>query len=566
MTVYLDFKSARCKNCYKCLKECPVKAIRIVDNQARIIKERCILCGKCTLVCPQNAKEVHSELDEVKELLRSKRIIASVAPSFISNFDVSGFSTIRNMLKQAGFFDAEETARGAAAVADEYERLLAQGKYKNLISSCCPAVNRAISLYYQDALEYLAPVESPAIVHARLLKAENPDCGIVFIGPCIAKKKECRESGLFDGVLTFEELVELFEELGLQPEDTGEAENRHWNRARVFPVSTGVIKSLRNQPSGYEYIAIDGASRCKEVLEEIDRLEGVFVELNTCQGACVNGPCSINRENSSIISNAKVRKYTAENNWGDLLPVPVKHENIDVFCKHDRISTNDRQPSEDEISRILEKTGKFSSEDELDCGACGYSSCREKAWAVANGYADIEMCLPYMRERAENLSVEIIENSPNGIVVIDSDFTVADINDKAGHLLGIDKSGEKADSIIDLTGNNPDIIAALAEKRNIKLEELLIPATGAYVEFSLNHMKNHSMMFATMKDITEDVHYNDRLDKLTEETVAAADAVIKKQMRTAQEIASLLGETTAESKIALMKLKNILLIDEEDEM
>ena len=563
MTVYLDFKSARCKNCYKCLKECPVKAIRIVNNQAKIIETRCILCGKCTLVCPQNAKEVHSELSEIKALVRAKKVIASVAPSFISNFNVPGFSAMRNALKQAGFYDAEETARGARAVADEYERLLAEGRYKNFITSCCPSVNRAISLYYQDALKYLAPVESPAMVHARILKEENPGCSIVFIGPCIAKKKECRESGLFDGVLTFEELAELFEELDIQPEDTKEAENQYWNRARVFPVSTGVIKTLKNPSADYEYIAVDGASRCREVLEEIDRLEGIFVELNTCQGACVNGPCTLNREDSSIISNARVRKYTAENSWGELLP--EKDENVSLFCEHSRINTNDRQPSEEEIRKILEETDKYGPEDELDCGACGYSSCREKAWAVANGYADVEMCLPYMRERAENLSGEIIENSPNGIVVIDSNFRVVDINDKASQLLGIEQFREKADSIIDLTGNDPDIIEALAEKRNLKLEELLIPATDSYVEFSLNHMKDHNMIFATMKDITEEVHYNEKLDKLTDETIAAADAVIKKQMRTAQEIASLLGETTAESKIALMKLKEILLIDEEDE-
>ena len=563
MTVYLDFKSARCKNCYKCLKECPVKAIRIVNNQAKIIETRCILCGKCTLVCPQNAKEVHSELSEIKALVNAKKVIASVAPSFISNFNVPGFSAMRNALKQAGFYDAEETARGARAVSDEYERLLAEGRYKNFITSCCPSVNRAISLYYQDALKYLAPVESPAVVHARILKEENPGCSIVFIGPCIAKKKECRESGLFDGVLTFEELAELFEELDIQPENTREAENQYWNRARVFPVSTGVIKTLKNPSADYEYIAVDGASRCREVLEEIDRLEGIFVELNTCQGACVNGPCTLNREDSSIISNARVRKYTAENSWGELLP--EKDENVSLFCEHSRINTNDRQPSDEEIRKILEETDKYGPEDELDCGACGYSSCREKAWAVANGYADVEMCLPYMRERAENLSGEIIENSPNGIVVIDSNFRVVDINDKASQLLGIEQFREKADSIIDLTGNDPDIIEALAEKRNLKLEELLIPATGSYVEFSLNHMKDHNMIFATMKDITEEVHYNEKLDKLTDETIAAADAVIKKQMRTAQEIASLLGETTAESKIALMKLKEILLIDEEDE-
>ena len=195
MTTYLDFKSARCKNCYKCLKECPVKAIRIVNNQAKIIETRCILCGKCTLVCPQNAKEVHSELSEIKALVRAKKVIASVAPSFISNFNVPGFSAMRNALKQVGFYDAEETARGARAVADEYERLLARGRYKNFITSCCPSVNRAISLYYQDALKYLAPVESPAVVHARILKEENPGCSIVFIGTLHCQEKRMQRVG-----------------------------------------------------------------------------------------------------------------------------------------------------------------------------------------------------------------------------------------------------------------------------------------------------------------------------------------------------------------------------------
>lgn len=563
MKAYLDFKSARCKNCYKCLKECPVKAIRIVGNQAKIIEERCILCGNCTLVCPQNAKEVHSELDEIKTLIKNHKVIASVAPSFISNFNVEGFSAVKEALIQVGFYYAEETARGARAVADEYEKLLASGKFKNFITSCCPAVNRIISLYYQDALKYLAPVDSPIIAHAKILKAENPDCKIVFIGPCIAKKKECRESGLIDAVLTFEELEELFEEMSIQIEQTKIIENEYWNSARAFPINTGVIQAIQNPSADYEYIAIDGAIRCREVLEEIDRLDGVFLELNTCQGACVNGPCGIRREKSAIISNAKVRKYKSDNNRG-VLHLDID-EDVSVYHEYKKINTSERQPSEEEIKYILEETDKFSPEDELDCGACGYSSCREKAWAVANGYAEVEMCLPYMRERAENLSGEIIANSPNGIVLIDSSFKVVDINDKARQLLGIEEFIEKEDCILELTGNDPEIIEALAEKRNFKTEELRIPATGSYVELSLNHMKDHNMIFATMKDITEEVHYNEKLDKLTDETIAAADAVIKKQMRTAQEIASLLGETTAESKIALMKLKNILLIDEEEE-
>ena len=210
MPKFLDFKEAQCKNCYKCLKECPVKAIKIENNQAKIIEDRCILCGKCTLICPQNAKKVHSEIDNVKELLKNNQVIASVAPSFISSFNLKSFSTLNEALKKIGFDFAEETARGAKVVIDEYEKLLKTKEYKNFITSCCPAINKMISTYYSDALPYLAKVDSPVIAHAKILKKENPECKIVFIGPCIAKKRECYESGIIDGVLTFEELLEFF--------------------------------------------------------------------------------------------------------------------------------------------------------------------------------------------------------------------------------------------------------------------------------------------------------------------------------------------------------------------
>ena len=277
MLKYLDFKEAKCKNCYKCLKNCPVKAIKIEENQAKVIEDRCILCGRCTLICPQNAKKVHTELDDVKNLLKNNKVIASVAPSFISSFNLKNFATINSALKKVGFEFAEETARGAELVIDEYEKLLKEKKYKNFITSCCPAVNTLISLYYPNALKYLAPVDSPVIAHAKVLKKENPDAKLVFIGPCIAKKKECRESGLIDNVLTFEELIELLKENEIDLQEIDAAEEVSWNRERFFPISRGIIKSFNDLPDGYEYIAVDGVQKCKEVLEEIENLENVFL-------------------------------------------------------------------------------------------------------------------------------------------------------------------------------------------------------------------------------------------------------------------------------------------------
>lgn len=558
MPKFLDFKEAQCKNCYKCLKECPVKAIKIENNQAKIIEDRCILCGKCTLICPQNAKKVHSEIDNVKELLKNNQVIASVAPSFISSFNLKSFSTLNEALKKIGFDFAEETARGAKVVIDEYEKLLKTKEYKNFITSCCPAINKMISTYYSDALPYLAKVDSPVIAHAKILKKENPECKIVFIGPCIAKKRECYESGIIDGVLTFEELLELLEEYNINFEEIEGKNETEWNKARFFPISRGIIKSFNELAEGYEYIAVDGVQRCKEVLEEINNLENVFLELNACQSSCVNGPCSLNKKSTAITSNAKVRKYVSENQSNAEQSVYNKETNVDIRCDYVQTKCGEKTPTEEEIKEVLAKTGKTRTEDELNCGACGYSSCREKAWAVINGYADIEMCLPYMRERAENISYEVMKNSPNGIAIIDKEFRIIDINSKAKYLLGLKNFKTKENNILEYLDENESFVIAITEKKNIYGKQIKISNTNLYVELSINYMKDHDMIFAIMKDITEKVNYDEELGKVKLETIAITDEVIKKQMRVAQEIASLLGETTAETKVALVNLKKTL--------
>ena len=558
MPKFLDFKEAQCKNCYKCLKECPVKAIKIENNQAKIIEDRCILCGKCTLICPQNAKKVHSEIDNVKELLKNNQVIASVAPSFISSFNLKSFSTLNEALKKIGFDFAEETARGAKVVIDEYEKLLKTKEYKNFITSCCPAINKMISTYYSDALPYLAKVDSPVIAHAKILKKENPECKIVFIGPCIAKKRECYESGIIDGVLTLEELLELLEEYYINFEEIEGKNETEWNKARFFPISRGIIKSFNELAEGYEYIAVDGVQRCKEVLEEINNLENVFLELNACQSSCVNGPCSLNKKSTAITSKAKVRKYVSENQSNAEQSVYNKETNVDIRCDYVQTKCGEKTPTEEEIKEVLAKTGKTRPEDELNCGACGYSSCREKAWAVINGYADIEMCLPYMRERAENISYEVMKNSPNGIAIIDKEFRIIDINSKAKYLLGLKNFKTKENNILEYLDENESFVIAITEKKNIYGKQIKISNTNLYVELSINYMKDHDMIFAIMKDITEKVNYDEELGKVKLETIAITDEVIKKQMRVAQEIASLLGETTAETKVALVNLKKTL--------
>lgn len=560
---YLDFKDAKCKDCFKCLRECPVKAIRYENHQAKIIEQRCILCGRCTLVCPQNAKQVHSELDDVLALLSSgRKVVASLAPSFVSSFDTQDLDVMKEALFALGFAEVEETAVGAKAVTEEYARLLGTGEFKNFITSACPAVNRMISIYYPDALKYLAPVPSPMVAHARMLKKRDPDAAIVFIGPCIAKKREAAESGIIDGVLTFEELSTVFAQKNIdlcKIEAKRHAEGTEL-KARYYPIPRGIIKSFDSLPAGYEYVAVDGVERCAEVLDEIDTLSGLFLELNCCEYACVGGPCRLHVKGGNIKSNENVRKYAAK----DMGAAPAVTEQVDLTEKHPRIILDDFVPSEKDIRAILAKTGKNSPEDELNCGACGYSTCREKAIAVLNGYADIEMCLPYMRSRAESMSYEIIQNTPNGIVLMGDDFKILDINTRAMKLLGItehDVRGMLAFDCFDCE----EFINAVTRGRNVSKKKVFVNRTKKYIELSIILLQEHKVLFGVMKDITESVEYDEKLNAVKLETLATTDEVIKKQMRVAQEIASLLGETTAETKVALNKLKQTLAPRSEDE-
>lgn len=561
---YLDFTGSRCRDCYKCLRECPVKAIKFVDHEARIITDRCILCGKCTVVCPQNAKRVHSEIGDVEALLASgKPVIASVAPSFVSAFGVKDFAVMGIALGKLGFKMAEETAVGANIVTAEYEKLLETGEYKNFITSACPAINRMIQLYYPKALKYLAPVASPMVAHARLLKKRYPEAEIVFIGPCIAKKREGRESGLISAVLTFTELQTLFDEKGIDLNAIAAIPVNEdiKNRSKYYPISRGIIKSFNRLPPNYEYVAVDGVKRSFDVLEDIDKLEGMFIEINCCEYACINGPATIKNQ-GSLKANEDVRRYAQDSLKGGE-PGYIDPMGVDYAEGHPRISLGNVVPSERDIRAVLAKTGKFKPEDELNCGACGYPTCREKAIAVLNGNADLEMCIPYMRKRAESMSYEIIQNSPNGIIMMDYDLKISESNSLARKLLGINLDDPKGTYLYESI-NAAEFFQAVSGGKDVHKQKIYIEESKRYVDMNIILLPEHKTLFAVLKDVTDAVEYSKELDEVREKTLETTDAVIKKQMRVAQEIASLLGETTAETKVALLKLKNTLAGEKEE--
>lgn len=553
MKNYIDFKSAKCRDCYRCLKACPVKAIRLTEHQARIINERCIQCGNCTRVCPQGAKNVHSELDSVVNLLHSGRqVIASVAPSFISSFSLKSFEPMRSALISLGFSDAEETAVGAAAVTEEYTKLLESGKYKNLITSSCAAVDRLIQLYYPEALKYLAPVDTPLVAHVKMIKSRCPEAAVVFVGPCIAKKREADESHIIDYVLTFEELETLMRQNYMDFDgDSSENPPSQGASARIYPIGGGIYRSMKRKVPGYEYLYAETTEKCKAVLGSIEQLENTFIELNACEFGCINGPCSAIKTENAILGEVSVRRYAESGT-----DLPVSTDGVDLEHIFPRIYGNARTPTEDEIRSILAKTGKNSPEDELNCGACGYSSCREKAWAVANGFADENLCIPYMRSKAESVTTEVLRRMPFGIVVLNSSFCIESINRSAINILGISAFHPEGRMLFDFV-SIPDFVIAQSSNSNILGKRTELPG-GKVVDLSVILLKEHSRLLGIMKDVTEEESYNEKLKQVQEETYKVTDDVVKKQMRIAQEIASLLGETTAETKVALLKLKGIM--------
>lgn len=548
----LQLKKSNCKNCHKCIRHCPVKSIRFSSNQAQILSNECILCGQCVVECPQHAKEIKNDIGKVKGLLKSGLpVVVSLAPSFIANYDGVGIESMKNALKQLGFADVEETAIGATIVKKEYERLIREEKVDVLITSCCHSVNLLIQKYYPELLPYLADVLSPMQAHCKDIKRRNPQTKTVFIGPCLSKKDEsesCPE--LVDAALTFEELTEMLSEaeINLQ-QQVDENEN---SKARIFPTTGGVLATLTERNPEYTYMAVDGAEQCRYILEDIasGNVHKCVIEMSSCIGSCINGPAMEHTTKQPMQNYLKVSKYAGRNDF--IVDQPEAPTLRKIMNPIDRLV---RIPSEEEIVAALASFGKHSPKDELNCGSCGYNSCRDKAIAVCQGKAETSMCLPYLKEKAENFSDHVVENDPSGIVVTNEDLEIQLINVAAAKMFGIeheeDAIGEKITNYM-----YPDLyLDALVEKKIAREECLFLEQHNIYVDVSVAYDSETMQLFSFITDITGKVLDRQKHASQTEQTAEVADRVVEKQMRIVQEIASLLGETAAETKIALSKLK-----------
>ncbi|MBO5103855.1 MAG: 4Fe-4S binding protein [Ruminococcus sp.] len=552
MSDFLTLKKSNCKNCYKCIRHCPVKSIRFSGNQAHIIGNDCILCGQCFVVCPQNAKEIADGTEKVRVLLQSgKPVVASIAPSFIANYEGTGIEAMREALKKLGFYDAEETAVGATIVKTEYERLVNEEKNDIIITSCCHSVNLLVQKYFPNELPFLAKVLSPMQAHCADIKKRIPEAKTVFIGPCLSKKDEAEMyGGTVDAVLTFEELTVWFKSENITPEKKIIGNNE--SLARLFPTTGGILKTMTNKNPDYVYMAVDGVENCINVLRDIENgnIHKCFIEMSACSGSCTGGPVMEKYHRSPVRDFMAVSQYAGKQDFDVVQP-----EVQEIAKSFSYIERNTAVPSENEITEIMKRMGKFRPEQELNCGSCGYNTCREKAVAIYQGKAEISMCLPFLKDKAESFSDTIVKNTPNGLIVLNDMLEVQQINKTALSIMNLRSAGDiLGDQVIRILDPCP-FIEVQSTGRGIYNERTYLAEYQRYVEQTIVPDSESQMLICIMRDVTDEENEREKKESISRQTVEVADRVVDKQMRIVQEIASLLGETAAETKIALSKLK-----------
>ena len=548
----LTLKKSNCKNCYKCIRHCPVKSIRFSGNQAHIIGNECILCGHCFVVCPQNAKEIVDETEKAKVLIQSGApVVVSLAPSFVAHYEGVGIEVMREALKKLGFFDVEETALGATLVKREYDRILREEGRDIVISSCCHSVNLLIQKYFPRELEYLADVLSPMQAHCKDIKRRIPGARTVFIGPCVAKKDEAEYyEGIVDAVLTFEELTNWLNREGVELRQEKQPDAH--SLARFFPTTGGILKTMAQDAQGYTYLALDGVENCIAALRDIEqgRIHHCFIEMSACAGSCAGGPVMEKYGRSPVKDYLAVARYAGDRDFE--IDQPQARE---LRKRFEPIEQRAGMPTEAEIRDILREMGKFKPSQELNCGSCGYDTCREKAVAIYQGKAEISMCLPYLMEKAENVNDTIARNSPNGIIMLNDQLEVQQINPAALKILNLrSDSAVLGDQVVRILDPTP-FLKVKNTGRGIFHERSYLAEYGCTVQQTIVPAEGGRMLLCIMRDVSEEEDARRQREEISRQTAEVADKVVDKQMRIVQEIASLLGETAAETKIALSKLK-----------
>ncbi len=569
---FINFETEKCDDCYKCLRSCPTKAIVIKEKKHDIADDLCIKCGMCQEVCPQNALTIKSELSKVRTAINSgKKVVASIAPAFAGAFDIDNPLSIVTALKELGFDQVEETGVGAEITSKAFHDTLHSSDLPNLITSCCPSANYLIEQYYPSLTPYILPYVSPMVAHGKLMRRRyGTDIYIVFIGPCMAKKAEAEEfqhSTTIDAVLTFEELEEWFnaESINLETLSPSDFSVMSTKRGGLYPTGSSLLNAdLKTRfQSKYKVTKVNGIDNCIELLDVMKKglLQNYCVEMCICNNSCLSGPGMTKNIENSIERKIKLHQYV------DNLPFASESdtiEGVDINIHKTYLSKTvpHKTPTREELWSILNEIGKTEEADLLNCSACGYKTCYDKAEAVYNGMSDVHMCLPYLRDKAESLSTTIFNHSPNLIVIVDREYQIKEAN-PAFMKTFLRKSADIRNLPVTLFMSEHKFEEIFSNGENIlRRKERYEDIEKTFYE-SLIYLEDEDVVICILMDISAVESKQQELTRVKAQTLTSCQEVINKQMRVAQEIASLLGETTAETKVNLNRLKDLVIGEEE---
>ena len=551
--------SNECHDCYKCIRNCPVKAIKIENGHASVIPERCIACGNCVITCPANAKRVRVDIDRAKNLLNSnKDVYVSLAPSWSGVFEYNAEKMI-SILKRLGFKEISETALGAQEVSIKTAEILNSAEKGLFISSACPVIVDYIRLYRPEFVDCITPIGSPAMTHAKMLREQfGNDIGIVFIGPCIGKKNEADYSDLIDVALTFEELKIWVNDLIPDISTVDIAANAKFVPSQayegaLYPVDGGMNETIKKIGirKDIQLINISGIEEFAHAINDLkpeNVQKTIFIEALSCEGGCIAGPCSSTRKPSlsivsDILSGIKEREV-----------IPKKPSTVVNYAiQPKKVVTS--QHSLEEILKALKKIGKHSVDDELNCGGCGYATCRDLAKALLDGDAETSMCASYMRKIAMRKAAAMIRCMPAAIVMVDNSMNIMEANDAFMKMFTGD--------MYDIFKARPDGLVGAAIERIVDFSDIFrtILRSGKDLHkerYSVNNklydinaftIEPNEIVGAVITDVTQTEYTREKIAQKAHE-------VISKNISIVQEIACLLGEHMVETETLLSSIAN----------